>query len=218
MKANLLLAAGLLLTGAARAQTAAPPADRPWLIGLGLTSMSGYYIGTNESLDGVRLAPGLHARLALSSRLALQSGVAYQKKTTDRDESSTAQRYVQHKVLRSTVVPVLLRVALGQPRHKVQVALLGGLAFRHSDLVDQETYYYPGAAGGTFQSNQLENRLDVFLAVGAGLRYQATPRWAALADVTLNPRLGGERTQYYELLPTGLLAVGVGYSLGAARP
>ncbi|MCC3159824.1 outer membrane beta-barrel protein [Hymenobacter sp. 15J16-1T3B] len=219
MKSSVLLLAGSLLSGAAQVQAQTAPAPRPWLVGVGLTAMSGYYIRANESLDGVRFAPNLHAQVAMSPRVALQGAVAYQKRTTDRDESGNATRYVQHKETKSTVVPVLLRVTLGPLPRKAHVALLGGLTFRHSDLVNQETYYNTGGTyPGTFRNEQLENRLDVFFSLGAGLRYQVAPRWAALADIGLNFRLGGEKTQYYELLPASTLAVGVGYSLGAARP
>ncbi|GAA3930655.1 hypothetical protein GCM10022406_14980 [Hymenobacter algoricola] len=174
--------------------------------------MSGYYIGANTSVDGIRFAPTLHATYDLSPRVALRGSVAYQRSRQDREESSAGQQFVQHKVVHSTVVPLQLQVALN-PAQKFRAALLGGLTLRYSDINDRQTYYYSSGLPSTSSQDQVEQRLDVFLAGGLGCRYQATPRWSALADGTVGLRLGS-KTVYYELLPSAMLLVGVGYSLG----
>jgi hypothetical protein len=174
--------------------------------------MSGYYIGTNAAVDDISWAPTLHARYAWSPRLAVRSSVAYQRRQVDRDESGPGQRFVKHKVIHSTLVPLLLEVTLNPAAPKFHVGLLGGLTLRYSDINDQETYFYSGTTNTSAQ-NRVEKRLDTFLGGGLSLRYQATPRWAVVADGTLGARLGG-KTQYYEWLPSATLLVGVGYGLG----
>ncbi|GAA4008363.1 hypothetical protein GCM10022408_20630 [Hymenobacter fastidiosus] len=178
--------------------------------------MSGYYIRANTSVDGISFAPTLHATYAFSPRLAFRSSVAYERLRLDRDESWSTGRYVQHKVVYSTVVPVQLQFVLNPAAQKLRVALLGGLTFRYTDINDRRTYHSSGTTATT-SDDQVEQRTDAFLSGGLALRYQATPRWSALADGTLGGRLGGEKTQYYELLPSAMLMVGVGYSLGS-RP
>ena len=135
---GILAILGLLsATGTAQAQVAEAPQVKSSYIGLGLTSLSGYYTGTNESATGISFAPTVLGSLGLSRTVALRASVAYQRNRVNRDESSFTQRFVQHWTTSTVVVPVLLQFTLNPAAPRFHAALVGGFTFWNTNQQGQ---------------------------------------------------------------------------------
>ncbi|GAB3316508.1 hypothetical protein GCM10027511_26810 [Hymenobacter humi] len=203
----------------AQAQVAEAPQAKSSYLGLGLTSLSGYYTGPNESADDIAFAPTALGSLGLSPAVAVRGSVAYRRNRVDRDESSATQRFVQHQTTNNVVVPVLLQVTLNPAASRFHAALIGGLTFWHINQQGQQTYYYyyPSQPATAVPQNLDQQRLDTFLTGGLNASYQLTPQWVALADLTINGRIGGEKKMYYEYLPSAGLMIGAGYKFGQSQ-
>lgn len=219
MKKHALLAFSVFSAHWAQAQVAQTRSATSGYVGVGLLSLSGYYTGINESASGISFAPLVLGGLNLGPRVVVRGGASHQSRTIDRDESSSQQRFVQHKTTKNLVVPVALQVQLNSAASRFRVAVLGGLTFWHIDLVNDFTYYYyyPNRPEAVVPTKEKEKRLDTLLTGGANVSYQFTPHWMALADVTIHGRIGGQKKIYYEYLPSAGVTLGIGYCLGKAN-
>jgi hypothetical protein len=212
MRKIVLLLAGVLAAQWANCQEYS---GRRHYLALGLTRMGSFYIDTNESVYGVGVAPAFTASFALAPLTDFQAGVAYRRVHSNRDEAVGNFRFVEQKEVRAVIVPMYLRFTLGRGSlgRRTQAGLLTGIVWRYTDTQAQQASYDYTLSANPRRKTIDDQRLDTFLSVGGALRYNATTRWAVLADATLNLRLAGGRTMYYEYMPTGMLQVGVGYCL-----
>jgi hypothetical protein len=219
MQKVILVAALTLLLQGAQAQVAGVARPQPSYLGLGVTGLSGYYTGPNESATGLAFAPTMIGSLRLSPVLALRGSVAYQRERMDRDESSSTQRFVRHQTTRNVVVPLLLQATLNPATPRFHAALAGGLTFWHVKREGEQTYYYtyPNQPEMVVSQNLDVKRLDTFVTGGLHLSYQFTRHVVALAEGTISGRIGGEKTKYYEYLPSTGILIGAGYNLRTGK-
>ena len=201
-----------------QAQVAEVPRARASFLGLGMTSMTGFYSDSNEGEASIAYAPTVLGCWAMSPSLALRGGVAYRRNQTNRESGNATQRRVRQTTTGNVVVPALLQLTLNPEAPRFHTALFGGLTFWHINQRGQQTDYYYDPSRPVTEWQQKLNRkhLYTFLTGGFNASYQLAPRWVVLTDLTVNFRLG-EKTEYYEYFPSVGMQLGAGYCWGTAR-
>jgi len=213
-------AALAVLAHRAPAQVTETPRASVSYLGPGLARVSGFYSGSSKGESGITFAPAVLGCGAMTPSVAFRWGVAYGRNLVhwDYPSNNNTQRTVGQTTTGNVVVPVLLQLTLNPAAPRFHTALLGGLTFWYINQRGQQTDYYHAPSGSATAVRRKLDRehLYTFLTGGVNASYQLTPRWVALADLTLNFRLG-EKTQYYEAVPSGGMQLGAGYCWGTVR-